>query len=344
MRALQVTKHARPSEALELVDVPVPEPGPGQVRVRVATASLNFNDIDRCWGRRTTVPVQPPFTLGMDVCGVVDAAGEGAESWQGRRVVAITQMALGGLAERAIAPADAVFDAPAGLDDGEAVAFLLPFHTTHLALFRRGGLREGETLLVHSGASGLGSAAIQLGRAAGARVFATAGGPEKTRLCRELGAERVIDHREEDFVEAVLTETSEAGADVICDLAGGEFVEKSWRCIAREGRYLCVGFADDPENGFTGRPLRPTCAGNFSIVGVMLAWMGNLPPAIRRMGLNPFGRDVADAVHGDLLRLVSEKKIRPVVGRRLSLEEAGAALEDHEARRTLGRSVVLVGG
>ena len=134
------------------------------------------------------------------------------------------------------------------------------------------------------------------------------------------------------------------GADVICDLAGGDFVEKSWRCIAREGRYLCVGFADDPENGFTGRPLRPTCAGNFSIVGVMLAWMGNLPPAVRRMGLNPFGRDVAEEVHADLLRLVAEKRIRPVIGRRLSLEEAGAALDDHEARRTLGRSVVLVGG
>ncbi len=344
MRALQVTRHGKPSEVLEVVDAPLPEPGPGQVRIRVAAGSLNWNDIDRCWGRRTTVPMQPPFTLGMDVCGVVDAAGEGAESWRGRRVVAITQTALGGLAEQAIAPVDSVFEAPEAFDDAEATAFLLPFHTTHLALFRRGALREGETLLVHAGASSLGTAAIQLGRSAGARVFATAGGPEKTRLCSELGAERAIDHREEDFVEAVLDETAEVGADVICDLAGGDFVEKSWRCVAREGRYLCVGFADDPENGFTGRPLRPTCAGNFSIVGVMLAWMGNLPPAVRRMGLNPFGRDVAEEVHADLLRLVAEKRIRPVIGRRLSLEEAGAALDDHEARRTLGRSVVLVGG
>ncbi len=344
MRALQVTRHGKPSEVLEVVDAPLPEPGPGQVRIRVAAGSLNWNDIDRCWGRRTTVPTQPPFTLGMDVCGVVDAAGEGAEAWRGRRVIAITQAALGGLAEQAIAPVDSVFEAPEAFDDAEATAFLLPFHTTHLALFRRGGLREGETLLVHAGASGLGTAAIQLGRSAGARVFATGGGPEKTGLCGELGADRVIDHREEDFAEVVLEETAEVGADVICDLAGGDFVERSWRCIAREGRYLCVGFADDPENGFTGRPLRPTCAGNFSIVGVMLAWMGNLPPAVRRMGLNPFGRDVAEEVHADLLRLVAEKRIRPVIGRRLSLEEAGAALDDHEARRTLGRSVVLVGG
>jgi NADPH2:quinone reductase len=344
MRALQVTRHGRPGEVLEVVEVEPPEPGPGQVRVRVAAGCLNWNDIDRCWGRRITVPVQPPFTLGMDVCGVVDAAGEGAGAWVGRRVVAITQMAQGGLAELAIAPADSVFEAPEPLDDAEAAAFLLPFQTTHLALFHRGRLAAGEGLLVHSGASGLGTAAIQLGLAAGARVMATAGGAEKAKLCTELGAELVIDHTVDDFVERVLEHTKEAGADVICDLAGGDFVERSWRCVARDGRYLCVGFADDPENGFTGRPLRPACAGNFSIVGVMLAWMSQLPPAIRRMGLCPFDRSVADEVHGDLLRLVAEGRIRPVIGRRLPLEQAGATLDDHEARRTTGRSVVLVGG
>ena len=106
MRALQVSKNGRPSEALEVVDLPVPEPGPGQVRVAVSAGSLNFNDIDRCYGRITTIPMPPPFILGMDVCGTVDAAGEGAGNWIGRRVVAITQMAKGGLAEYAIAPVD----------------------------------------------------------------------------------------------------------------------------------------------------------------------------------------------------------------------------------------------
>ena len=101
MRALQVTRNARPTEALEIVDVDVPEPGPGQVRVAVHAASLNFNDIDRCHGRVTTIPMPPPFTLGMDVCGVVDAAGEGGEAWVGKRVSAITQMAQGGIAEYA---------------------------------------------------------------------------------------------------------------------------------------------------------------------------------------------------------------------------------------------------
>jgi len=322
----------------------VPEPGPGQLRVRVAAGSLNFNDIDRCHGRVTTIPMPPPFTLGMDVCGVVDAAGAGGETWIGRRVVAITQLAQGGLAEYAIAPLGTVFDAPAELDDAEATAFLVPFHTAHLALFRRARLEAGETLLVHAGASGIGTAAIQLGVAKGAHVIATAGSAAKTQLCVDLGAELAIDHTREDFVAAVLDHTREVGAHVVCDLAGGDFVQKSWRCVAREGRYLCVGFADDAGSGMTGRPLRPTCPGNFSIVGVMLAYFDNLPAAIRRMGMNPFGRDVGDAVHADLLRLLAEKRIRPVVGRRVSLAEAGRALDDHEQRRTAGRTVVMLGG
>jgi NADPH2:quinone reductase len=344
MRALRVPRNGAPGEVCEVQDIPVPEPGPGQVRVRVAAASLNFNDVDRCHGRTTSIPMKPPFTLGMDVCGVVDAAGAGAERWIGRRVVAITQMAQGGLAEYALASADATFDAPPGLDDAESTSFLLPFHTMHLALFRRAKLQAGETLLVHSGASGLGSAAIQLGVARGARVLATAGGPEKVKLCTELGAELAIDHTQEDFASAVLDHTGDVGAHVVCDLNGGSFVEKSWKCVAREGRYLCAGFADDPQNGFTGRPLRPTCPGNFSIVGVILAYVENLPSPIRRMGMNPFGRAVGEEVHADLLRLLAEKKIRPVVGRRIALEEVGRALDDHEHRRTKGRTVVIVSG
>ena len=344
MRALRVLRNGPPGEVCEVVDIPAPAPGLGQVRIRVAAGSLNWNDIDRCHGRTTTIPMPPPFTLGMDVCGVVDAAGAGAGAWLGRRVVAITQLAQGGLAEYAIGPLGTVFGAPAALDDAAAAAFLLPFHTAHLALFRRGRLEAGETLLVHAGASGVGSAAIQLGVAKGAHVLATAGGAAKTKLCADLGAELAIDHTEQDFVAAVLDHTREVGAHVVCDLAGGDFVLKSWRCVAREGRYLCVGFADDPQNGMTGRPLRPACPGNFSIVGVLLAYFDDLPPAIRRMGMNPFGRDVGEAVHADLLRLLGERKIRPVVTRRVSLEEAGRALDDHEQRRTTGRTVVMVGG
>src|SRR5580693_1772680 len=159
MKALQVTVHGRPSEVLAVRTVELPEPGAGEVRIAVGAASFNFNDIDRCRGNLVSVPTPPPFTLGMDVCGVVDAVGEGADEWLGRRVVAITKNALGGIAEYAIADAISVFDAPPGFDDVEATAFLLTFQASHLALFRRGRLQAGETLVVHSAASGLGTAA-----------------------------------------------------------------------------------------------------------------------------------------------------------------------------------------
>ncbi len=342
MRGVQVTRHGPPGEVLEVRTLERPEPGQNEVRVKVRAASLNFNDIDRCRGNLVSVPTPPPFTLGMDVCGVVDAVGEGAEAWLGRRVVAITKNALGGMAEYAIADAISVFDAPTGFDDAEATAFLLTFQTSHLALFRRGRLQAGETLVVHSAASGLGTAGIQLGLAAGARVIAVAGGAEKAALCTSLGADLVVDHTAEDFVEAVLAATGDAGADVVYDLTGGDFVERSWRCTAHGGRYLAVGFADDDANGMTGRPLRMACIGNIDIVAVMLAWVDTVDPGMRRFGFNPFGRDVADEIHADLLRLAEAGKIRPVVGRRVSMEEAGRALDDHEARRSVGRTVVEV--
>lgn len=342
MKALRVLRNGRPVEALEIVELEVPEPGPGQVRIAVVAGSLNFNDLDRCYGRVTSIPMPAPFTLGMDVCGVVDAAGVGAESWIGQRVVAITQMAQGGLAEYALAPVDSVFLAPTELDDAEATAFVIPYHTAHLALFERARLRRSEGLLVISGASGLGTAAIQLGVAAGARVYATAGGPEKTALCRELGAELVVDHREVDFALAVLDHTKDVGAEVVCDLAGGDFVAKAWRCTARDGRYLAVGFADDPKNGTGGVALRPTCIGNFSIFGVIGAYMSHVPSVIRRAGFNPYGRDVAEKVHAELLQGISKGELRPIVGNRVPLEDAAEALEAHEQRTSLGRSVVLI--
>jgi NADPH2:quinone reductase len=318
MKALQVTEHGRPGKVLKIRDIERPEPGPGEVRVEVKAASFNFNDIDRCKGNLVSVPTPPPFTLGMDVCGVVDAAGEGAEHWIGKRVVAITKTALGGIAEYAIAPAVSVFDAPEQFDDAEATAFVLTFQASHLALFRRGRLQAGETLVVHSAASGLGTAGIQLGKAAGARVIAVAGGPAKGELCRSLGADLVIDHLAEDFVEAVLAATDDAGADVVYDLA------------------------DDDQNGMTGRPLRLACIGNIDIVCVMLGWAESVDPGMRRFGFNPFGRDVADEVHNDLLRLVAEGKIHSAIGRRVTMEEAGAALDEHDERRSLGRTVVQV--
>src|ERR1700730_12472577 len=204
MRALQVTRNGPPGEVLQVVDVDVPEPGPGEVRIKVSAASLNFNDIDRCRGKLVSVPTPPPYTLGMDACGVVDAAGPGCEAWLGKRVVAITKMALGRIGVFAIADGVSVFAAPPDFDDAEAAAFLLPFQTSHLALFHRGRLRAGQTIVVHSAASGPGTAGIQLARAAGATVIAVAGGSEKKARCAARGADLVIDHMAEDVVEGGL--------------------------------------------------------------------------------------------------------------------------------------------
>lgn len=344
MRALQVTRHGRPIDVLAVAEVDVPVPAAGEVLIGVGAAALNFNDIDRCLGTLVSVTRDPPFTLGMDVCGMVTETGPGAEAWVGQRVVAVSKDALGGIAEYTVAPASGVFAAPTALDDVSAAAFLLPFHTTHLALFHRAQLRAGETLLVHSGASGLGTAAIQLGVAAGARVFATVSSAAKADLCSALGADLVIDHTADDFVEAVLRATGDVGADVVCDLAGGGFVAPSWQCVARDGRYLPVGFTDDDENGMTGRPLRMASIGNFSIVGVLGAFVDDLDPGMRRFGFNPFTRADGDRVHEALLALIDAGSVRPYVGRVVEMDEAGAALDDHQHRRAIGRTVVRIGG
>lgn len=341
VRAVQAVAQGAPDESIEVREIDVPEPGPGEVRVAVSAASVNFGDIARTRGGVATMLPDPPFTLGMDVCGVVDAAGEGAEEWVGRRVVAMTKMAIGGMAEAAICPVTGVFDAPPELDDAEAAAFLLPFHTSYLALHRRAHLQPGEVLLVSGAASGVGTAAVQLGAAAGATVLALAGGPEKGRYCRELGAAASIDHHSDDVFERVDELTGGRGAEVVLDLVGGELTEVLWTCVALEGRYLPVGFNDDTQGGFTGRPLRRVSMGNFSVVGVLLGYSG--VPGLRRMGLNPFPPEVGREVHAALCELVTAGAVRPAVGRRIAMEDVGAALMDHEQRRTTGRTVVEVG-
>lgn len=340
MRAVRVVRHGAPPEAIEVRDdLAVPEPGPGEVRVAVAAASLNFGDIARCRGGVAAVIAQPPFTLGMDVAGTVEATGPGAEEWLGRRVVGITPQSLGGLAEHALAAT--VFDAPPALDDAEAAAFTLPFHVGYLALHERAALQPGETVLVRGGASAVGTAAIQLARAAGARVIATAGGPDKARLCGDLGADVVVDHTGEDVFDAVMDATGDRGAEVIFDPIGGEQTETIWTCGALGGRYLAVGFNDDPQSGLTGRPLRKLSMANLSVLGVLLAYL-DVPRDFRRFGVNPFPPETGRRVHAALLDLVAAGAVRPVIGRRIGLDGVADALEDHAARRTTGRTVVEI--
>jgi len=339
VRAVRVVRNGAPTEAIEVRDdVPEPDTGPGQVRVAVSAASLNFGDIARCQGGVAAVMAEPPFTLGMDVCGVVDEVGDGVDDdLVGRRVVGMAAMSLGGLADKAVC--GIVFDAPPDLDDVEAAAFTLPFHLGYLALHERAGLQAGEHVLIRSGASAVGTAAIQLAVAAGAQVIATAGSAQKASLCSGLGAQHVVDHSSEDVFDAVMDHTDGHGADVIFDPIGGDQTEAMWTCAALGGRYLPVGFNDDPESGLTGRPLRKVSMANVSVVGVVLAYL-DAPIEFRRFGINPFAPSEGQRVHAALLELVAQGAIRPIIGRRIGLTEVAAALEDHAARRTSGRTVV----
>ncbi len=339
MKAVQVLRHGRPGEAISVSEVPVPEPGPGEVRIAVSAASLNFGDGPRALGGVAMAMLKPPFTLGMDVCGTVAAAGAGGEAWLGRRVVAMTKMALGGMAQQAIAPVTGLFDAPPELDDATAAGFLLPYHVSYLGLHVRARVQAGEAVLVTAAASGVGTAAVQLGAAAGARVLAVAGGAQKTAYCSAQGASATIDHQKEELFDAVMQHTGGRGADVAFDLVGGELTDRIWTCMALEGRYLPVGFNDDAQGGFTGRALRKVSIGNFSVLGVMLAYGVPVGP-MRRMGMNFFPPETGARVHAALRELIRQQQIRPGVARRVRMAEVAATLEEHLARKTSGRTVV----
>ena len=192
--------------------------------------------------------------------------------------------------------------------------------------------------MVVGGASGVGTAAIQLGVAAGTDVIAVAGG-DKGSVCAQLGASLVIDPAAGDMFDRVMTHTEGRGAEVVFDVVGGDLVETTWTCVAREGRYLPVGFNDDVQSGMTGRPLRKVSTGNFSVVGVLLSY-NEVPLQVRRAGLNPFPSSTGGEVHAALCDLVTRGAIRPLVSRRIRIDEVGAALEAHEQRRTSGRTVV----
>jgi NADPH2:quinone reductase len=332
-------RNGPPLEAIEVADIPAPEAGPGEVRIQVAAASLNFGDIARCRGGVASVMAQPPFTLGMDVCGSVESAGAGAEDWIGQRVVGMTKQSFGGMAELAVTSGLSIFEAPAELDDVEAAAFTLPYHTGYLALHERARIVGGETLLVVGGASAVGTAIIQLGVAAGAHVLAAAGGRDKGALCEKLGAELAIDYTAEDVFDRVMAHTDGRGVEVACDMIGGERTETIWTCMAHAGRYVPVGFNDDPQSGLTGRPLRKVSMGNFSVVGVILGYM-DAPVEMRKFGLNPFPAATGPRVHADLRALVASGSIRPVIGRRVAMDQVAQALDDHDHRRTSGRTVL----
>ena len=342
MKAWRVHRAGRPSYALQLDDIAKPEPGPGEVLVHTRGAALNFNEIDGCHGRYATINPPLPYTLGMEVLGIVDAAGPGADEWLGRRVMATAKGAFGGYAEWVVAPVDMVFDAPALLDDREAAAFFFPFHLAWLGVHERGRVQANEWVLVHAAAGGVGSAAVQLAAAAGARVIATAGGADKVASCREFGAEIAVDYRSEDFVAAVLEATGGNGVDLVFDGVGGETTVRSLQCMARNGRLMIIGFASaiEAEDEPTVTP-RALCFGNVSIGGVLLSYRNDPSMTKQATGFNVVPRSVGDDIQHKLVSLLDAGKIRPIIGRTVDFSDLPAALDDMEDRKTIGRTVVL---
>jgi NADPH2:quinone reductase len=316
MRAWRLHELGEPTDVLKLEDIDPPTPGPGEVAIDVEAAALNFPDILLCRGQYQEKPPLP-FTPGVEVAGTVVGTGQ--------RVLAAPSFRTGGLTERTVASESAVYPIPDTMPMESAAALHITYQTGHIALHRRAAIQPGETLLVHAGAGGVGSAAIQLGLAAGARVIATAGGPEKTEVCRKLGAELAIDYTAGDFVDAVKDATNGKGADVIYDPVGGDTFDRSRKCIAFEGRLLVIGFTSGrmPE-----APANHILIKNYSVVGVHWGLYNRLAPHIPHQ------------IHDDLMRLYTEGKIDPLVSQVLPMEQAPEALKALGSRGTVGKIVV----
>lgn len=312
MRAWQVRSLGEPEEALVLSEVEQPEPKDGQVLVKVKAVALNFPDVLMCRGQYQVRPPLP-FTPGVELCGEVVGTGD--------RVIGTPVLPTGALAEYTLMNEAEVLPAPPALDDAEASGFLIAYQTSWFGLHRRAHLQAGETLLVHAAAGGVGSAAVQLGKAAGARVIAVVGGADKAEVAKALGADVVIDRREQDFVGAVKEATGGRGADVIYDPVGGDAYTGSTKCVAFEGRILVIGFA----GGTIPSPmLSHALVKNYSIVGLHWGLYRQYDP-----------QSIVDA-HHELMKL----NLKPLVGGRFPLEQAAEGLTRLAKGDSVGRLVV----
>ena len=328
MKAWQVTQLGEPSDVLALVDIDPPTPGPGAVLVRVDAVGLNFPDILLCQGKYQERP-ELPFTPGLEVAGTILEIGEGATAAVGDRVYGSPGLPNGGCAELAVLGPGGYFATPAGMDDVTASSWFITYQTAHVALHRRAAIEPGETLLVHAGAGGVGSAAIQVGKAAGATVIATAGGPAKVEVCEKLGADAVIDYSSEDIATRVKELTHGAGADVIFDPVGGSVFEASTKCVAFEGRILVIGFAGgEMASAATNHAL----VKNYSIDGVHWGLYRLRAPEV-------IGR-TADA----LATLFASGEVAPLISEVCGMDELPAALTRLGARGTVGKVVLTPGG
>ncbi len=345
MRAWRLHEYGRPTDVLRIDEVPIPEPEPGELRVRVQAIPFNINDLERITGGNMMVRPELPYSPGMEVMGIVDACGPGTEDWQGRRVVAMPKGANGGFAEYAICPLVSAFEMPESIPLPGAAALYFPFHLAWLGLFDRAELQAGESVLIHAAAGGSGSAAIQLAKHAGARVFTTAGTDDKVRLCRELGADVAINYNDDDFAQIVLAETANKGVDVVFDNVGEAVFEKSLQCTVYNGRYLMMGFASNKlvadEPWIVPRRI---ALGNLKLCGVLLAYQApEIADMVKTaMGWNFATSELGAKIMGEIIELVLAGTVKPVVGRTITFDEIPTAIEAMEHRETTGRVIALL--
>ncbi len=326
MTAIEITAPGGP-EKLVPNRRPVPRPAPGEVLIKVAAAGVNRPD---CLQRQGGYPPPPGASdiPGLEVAGTIAALGEGVEDWMiGDEICAL--LTGGGYAEYCTAPAPQCLPIPAGLTLQQAAALPETFFTVWSNVFDRARLQPGETLLVHGGTSGIGTTAIQLAKALGSRVFVTVGGAEKMQPCLDLGAERAIDYREEDFVQAVKELTRNRGVDVILDMVGGDYTQRNLSALAVEGRLVFIAFLRGAKVELN---LAPVMMKRLTVTGSTL----RARPVEHKA---PIARSLQHIVWP----LLASGVVRPVIDRIFPLSEAAAAHALMESNRHIGKLLLQVG-
>ncbi len=311
-------------DALTWTELPTPQPGAGEVLVKIHAASLNFPDLLIVQNKYQIKPALP-FVPGSEYAGVVEAVGQGVSHLKIGQTVACLS-GTGGFATHTLAPAALCMPLPPGFPLVDAAAFIMIYATSHHALLDRAQLKAGETVLVLGAAGGVGTSAIQIAKACGARVIAAASSADKCALCISIGADASINYSSENLREAVKTLTHGKGPDVIYDPVGGDYTEPAFRSIAWRGRYLVVGFAAGP---IPSLPLNLALLKGASIVGVF--W-GDF--AKREARANA-------AMMGELAQWYGQGKIKPVIDRTLPMAELKAAFAHMGSRGVKGKLVMV---
>ncbi len=305
---------------------PVPQPGDGEILVKVAAAGVNRPDVMQRQGLYPP-PKGASDIPGLEIAGEVAALGPGVTRWKaGDKVMAL--VSGGGYAEYCPAHESHALPVPASLTLTEAGAVPETFFTVWHNAFERGGLKAGETLLVHGGSSGIGTTAIQLAKELGARVITTAGSPEKCDACRKLGADLAVNYRSEDFVAATKAATGGKGADVILDMVGGDYIERNYEAAAVEGRVVQIAFQGSPKATVDFRR-------------IMLKRLHHTGSTLRSRSLADKGA-IARAVETHVLPLLAARRVRPVIDSAFPLAEAAAAHARMESSLHIGKIVLTV--